>query len=404
MKSSFNICNITIALSLFAILACVSCEVDPFAEPDDSGQFIKFFGEVNDENGYAAIEADNGDFIFTGSTNSTEDGSTNILIAKADVNGNRVWQKQVEQPLNQTSKDIELLSNGDAFIFGHTTLSNGTTDFLLLHINSEGEEVASFTYGDSTKNEEGLGLIPSVSGGYLLIGTIENNASDKDMLITKVDDSGNEIFSNTYGLIDEFDAVTSVVENEAGELVWCGTLNRNGTQSMRVVSTDSLGSLIWDYTYQEEINNSQSVASDMKKITGGYIITGKSFTNSGESNVLLVNISDKGTFKWAADLTSTFSQEGNSVARTSDGGYTVVGKILTTAGTSDIYLLKTNSLGQLLWSKTFGGEYDDSGNFVKESSDRGLIILGTAKVNNNNVIEFIKTDADGNTPGDGGEK
>lgn len=402
MKSSFKLIYTTV-LSFLAILACTSCEVDPFAEPDDSGQFIKFFGDVNDENGYAAVETENGDFLFTGSTNSTEDGSTNIFIVKTDANGNRIWQKQIEQPLAQTSKDIELLSNGDAFIFGHTTRSNGTTDFLLLQINAEGEEVASFTYGDSTKNEEGLGIVPSVSGGYLLIGTIENNTSDKDMLITKVNDAGTEMFSNTYGLIDEFDAVTSVVENEAGELVWCGTLNRNGSQNMRIVSTDSLGSLIWDYTYQEEISSAQSVASDMKKITGGYVITGRSFVNNGESNVLLVHISDKGTFKWASDLASTLSQEGNSVARTSDGGYAVVGKTLTSGGTSDIYLLKTNSLGQLLWSKTMGGEYDDYGNFVKESADRGLIILGTSRINNNNVVEFIKTDDKGSTPGDGSE-
>ncbi|UII30621.1 hypothetical protein LVD17_20215 [Fulvivirga ulvae] len=402
MKSPLNLLYTT-TLSILAILSYTSCEVDPFAEPDDSGQFIKFFGDVNDENGYAAVQAENGDFIFTGSTNSTEDGSTNIIIVKADANGNKIWQKQIEQPLAQTSKDIELLSNGDAFIFGHTTLSNGTTDFLLMRINAEGEEVATFTYGDSTKNEEGLGIIPSVSGGYLLIGTIENSASDKDMLIKKVDDSGNELFSNTYGLIDEFDAVTSVAENETGELVWCGTLNRNGSQNMRIVSTDSLGSLIWDYTYQEEISSAQSIASDMKKITGGYIITGRSFVNNGDSNVLLVHISDKGTFKWAADLSSTFSQEGNSVSRTSDGGYAVVGKTQTAAGTSDIYLLKTNSLGQLLWSKAFGGDYDDSGNFVKESADRGLIILGTARINNNNVIEFIKTDDKGSTPGDGSE-
>lgn len=401
MKSLQNLFNPKLLLVALIILTFSACEVDPFAEPDDSGQFIKFFGDVNDEHGYSVQEIDNGDFLFTGSTNSTEDGNTNIFIVKADANGNRIWEKQVELPLSQNSKDIELLSNGEAFIFGHTTASNGNTDLYLLHIDGNGDEIASYTYGDSTKNEEGLDIIPSVSGGYLLVGTIESLSSDKDMLVIKIDNTGKQTFNNTYGLIDEFDEVSSVVETNAGHLVWCGTLNRNGSQNMRIVSTDSLGSLIWDYTYQEEISNAQSIAADMQKVTGGYIITGRSFVNNGEADVLLVNISDQGTFKWASNLSSPLSQEGNSVCRTSDGGYAVVGKSTTTAGTSDIYLLKTNSLGSLLWTKTIGGEHDDVGNFVKESVDRGLMVLGTAKINNNNVIQFIKTDDTGKTPGDG---
>ena len=404
MKSLTN--NIAAVFMIMAALLIASCTSDPFAEPDSSGKFIKFFGDVNDEDGFAIVETDNGQFIFTGNSNSGTNGDQDIFIGRVDGNGNSIWQKRLELANDQNSYDIEIIENGNSLIFGSTTLDNGTTDFFLVEIDGNGEVVGEpRQYGDSTKDEEGLDIIPSASGGYLLVGTVSSTIDgeeDKDMLIVKIDINGNVMFQNTYGLRSKIDEVTAVVETAMGNLVWCGTLERDANnKSMRVVSTDSLGGLRWDYTYEEEISNVQSIATDIKKITGGYIITGKSFVNQSESNVLLLNISDNGVFKWSADLSSPLAQQGNSVAKTNDGGYVVAGQTSTAAGTNDIYLVKTNSLGTLLWSKTFGWAGDDVGSYVTESSDRGIIVLGTATISNNKVIQFLKTDEEGHIPGDG---
>ena len=64
---------------------------------------------------------------------------------------------------------------------------------------------------------------------------------------------------------------------------------------------------------------------------------------------------------------------GNCVIETSDGGLVVVGK-----KNVDVYLLKTNSMGDSLWSKAFGDtNYEDVGNSVRQTSDDGFIIVGT---------------------------
>lgn len=68
---------------------------------------------------------------------------------------------------------------------------------------------------------------------------------------------------------------------------------------------------------------------------------------------------------------------GSSVAQTSDGGYIIVGYTESFgAGGEDIYVLKTDSVGTLIWNKTYGGMDDDKGISVRQTVDGGYIIVG----------------------------
>ena len=90
---------------------------------------------------------------------------------------------------------------------------------------------------------------------------------------------------------------------------------------------------------------------------------------------------------------------GYSVQQTADGGYIIAG----TTGyfydhTEDVYLLKTDLSGNLLWQKTLGGKLNDRGYSVQQATDGGFIIAGyTASFGTEaNDIYFIKTDPNGN--------
>lgn len=129
------------------------------------------------------------------------------------------------------------------------------------------------------------------------------------------------------------------------------------------------------------------------------VLAGKTSTfTSGGSDIYLVKSDLEGNVVWTKSFGDTDNQEANCVIETSDGGYVVLGSSYNfNINHSDFYLLKVNSNGELLWSKTFGGSGYEFGYSVNETIDGGLIISG---VNGSCAVEYeiylIKTDENGN--------
>mgnify|MGYP002630430868 CR=1 FL=1 len=87
-----------------------------------------------------------------------------------------------------------------------------------------------------------------------------------------------------------------------------------------------------------------------------------------------------------------------SLDRTLDGGYIAVGYTNSFgSGQKDVYMVKTNGMGEIQWSKAYGGSKDDVGWSVSSARDSGYIVAGTTNsYNSNNQDALIfKTDKDG---------
>ena len=101
---------------------------------------------------------------------------------------------------------------------------------------------------------------------------------------------------------------------------------------------------------------------------------------------------------WTMTLGTSQSDIGNYIQPTSDGGFIIVG----TAGDSstDILLIKTDSVGNEVWSKTFGGSYDDEGYKARETSDGGFILIGKYVPDNDSTATnayLVKTNSSGDS-------
>ena len=142
----------------------------------------------------------------------------------------------------------------------------------------------------------------------------------------------------------------------------------------------------------EDVGYSVQQTSD-----GGYIVAG--YTNSygsGSYDVLLLKTDSDGNKLWRQTFGEGYDDRGYSIQQTSDGGFVIAGYTYSFDSDSyDMWLLKTNIVGDTQWTKTYGGTGTDKGYSVQQTSDGGFIISGVTTAEYGFDIMVVKTDPTG---------
>ena len=256
------------------------------------------------------------------------------------------------------------------------------------------------TYGGSG-NEYSYSVQQTSDGGYIIAGHTESfGAGEYDIYLIKIDLSGNTVWTQTYGGSAN-DRGYSVQQTSDGGYIIAGVTESFGAgyYDVYMIKTDSSGDIIWTQTYgglSDDVGRSVQETSD-----GGYIIAGwtRSFGDV-TVDVYLIKTDSSGDTLWTQTYGGSNIETGYSVQETSDGGYIIAGYTNSFgAGDSDVYLIKADSYGDTLWTQTYGGLYDDSGRSVQQTLDGGYIIAGYTNSfgAGQNDIYLIKTGPTGNT-------
>jgi predicted secreted protein len=130
---------------------------------------------------------------------------------------------------------------------------------------------------------------------------------------------------------------------------------------------------------------------------GGYIVAGGGYADGG--TVCLLRTDASGDTVWTRAWGGVTYDVGRSVAMTADGGYVIAGSMdLFSIGGPDVWLIRTDSAGDTLWTRTFGGADNDLGRSVAQTADGGYIVAGYTESFGAGGYDvwLIKTDSAGN--------
>jgi hypothetical protein len=201
-------------------------------------------------------------------------------------------------------------------------------------------------------------------------------------------------FAKTYGG-EIYDRFYSVQQTSDGGYIVAGVTHSfsSGGYDIFLIKTDANGNIQWAKTYGEISN--EKAFSVQQTSDGGYIVTGVTdYFSAVIGDIFLIKTDANGNVIWAKTYGGTNTDSAFSVQQTSDGGYIVAGWTSSFgAGGRDIFLIKTDASGNVEWAKTYGGTYWDEAYSVQQASDGGYIVAGWTY--SWDGILLIKTDANG---------
>jgi hypothetical protein len=290
-------------------------------------------------------------------------------------------------------------------------------------------------YGNSSANEWGYSAHQTNDGGYILLG---NNDGPGGIILYKVNSFGDTVWTNNFSGIACYSVRQTtdngyilfgfkfIKTNSSGQLLWskdvadifgnysagyCVQQTTDGGYilsgekmlnfgDLAIAKTTRTGDTVWVKTFG---GSGQDRGNFVRQTTdGGYISTGFYFDNVSSWDIFLVKTDSNGNELWSKKFGGSKNDVGYCVQQTTDGGYIIVGETNSLGnGKKDLYLIKTTSTGDTVWTKTFGGINDDYGRYVYQTNDGGFIITGGTEsfVQGSNYypdVYLIKTDANGN--------
>jgi hypothetical protein len=329
---------------------------------DATGEILweKTYGGEGYDGGQSITQTGDGDLLIAGVTTSFGAEGIDAYLLKVDRDGNELWARTYGGPLDEMVGAVGQTADGDYLLGGNIVDPSdmiadpgaagyggfaGRSNLYLLKVDGDGNELWSRAY-DSEDNVLAASGVQTADGGFLVLATIIRFPDpDDDILLTRLDENGDELWSRTW------------VEgrSEAYDLV-------------------------------ETTDGNYLISASYASLEG---------TGDPKEDYLFIKVDPQGHEMWR----NTFGDPdlidyGAALAQTADGGYVTVGERTTDLYTweADLVLVKIDGNGQLIWQQVWPGSHTMISR-VLQYPDGEFVIAGATFLDPVFNILLLKTDS-----------
>jgi len=378
-------------------------------------------------------------------------GAFSLFAQNAPVR--KVWDKTFGGKKTDLLNTVIPTSYG-GYLLGGTSLSDkggdkseqskGENDYWIVNTDKNGTKIWDKVYGGNGY-EDIYSILSTVDSGYLLCGGSRSSKSgDKtdydrggsDFWIVKIDANGNKLWDKTFGGRSD-DVLNAAQATIDGGYILCGrssgrkyaekSEDSKGGEDFWILKIDAQGNKLWDKTFGSD--NYDWFGDMFPTRDGGFLLGGtstgnrsadKSEDSKGEHDYWIFKIDAQGNKLWDKTFGGSGSDRLTDLINTPDGGFLLGGYSLSnksgdksenncdtlTATNSDFWIVKTDSAGNKLWDRTFGGNKRDELNVMLPTVDGGFLLGGSSSSSASCVITeiskgltdfwIVKIDSNGN--------
>ena len=385
--------------------------------------WIKTFGGSNEETAQSVIQTSDGGFAVIGFTNSADGDTTDktllvndFWVLKLDAQGDIQWNNTYGGSGDDRGQAIQQTTDGGYILAGYSMSDDGDGS------NNEGFHdnwVVKLDAGGNIQWESSFGfaghdhaydILQTADGGYFVSGFLDVTGSDGEgnssrsslsahgvgeFWANKLDAEGNLEWRRFFGGTNN-DRAYSVTQANDGGFVLAGASESedfdiseaNGSYDFWVIKINPDGDLVWERSFGGSgIEISESIVNTRDN---GYLVVGKTnstdgdvSSNKGNSDVWIVKINDSGKMAWEKTFGGTDFEGAESIIASNNGGYIITGnsrsrdnQLSENFGENDIWIMKINEEGSMLWEKSIGGSGLDFGFDAVETFNGEVIVVG----------------------------
>jgi hypothetical protein len=307
----------------------------------------------------------------------TQCQTTELLVEKYDINGNRLWGASVKDVVNASGKVITTDAAGNVYVAGlgeyqsqPGTGCNGLFRFIAAKYSPTGQRqwIAYFNIGNNCDGIGGIGV--DAEGNSYISGSTGDDHLGPDVTI-KYDPNGKQLWAAKLNIVQTH-FVSGLALDKSANVYITGTSGDNGafTDDAYTAKYDTNGNLLWKDVYLPGnpgtvLSENAAIALDAAGnayVAGSYQpIVGAS---NGPSTAYVIKYGVTGNRVWVATHQTAGSPDGggdfpSAVALDGQGNVYATGRWVSSASfpqISDFSTLKFNSSGTLRWQRRYTSE------------------------------------------------